>query len=62
LGQNFANLTKNKSPEKHGRRNIWENFQRKHHIFKEEGYEIAKIFGGFREISSFLLFEIAKFS
>jgi hypothetical protein len=37
-------------------------FRKKSSHFEEESYEIAKIFGGFREISSFLLFEIAKFS
>jgi hypothetical protein len=34
---------------------FWKNFQKNCHILREKVYEIAKIFGGFGQICSFLL-------
>jgi hypothetical protein len=41
-------------PSNMGKRKFW-NFLRKQPNFKENSYEIVKIFGGFWEISNFLL-------
>jgi len=60
----FTILLLKKSPKQHGQGNFFENFSKKKNppYFKEESCEMAKIFGAFGHISSFLSFEIAIFS
>jgi len=53
--QKFAILLQKKSLSQHAHGNFLENFQKHCHIFKEEYYEIVKIFREFGQISSFLI-------
>jgi hypothetical protein len=48
-----------KSPKQHAERELFGKFPRKSSQFKEKSFAIVKTFGGLRQISSFLLFEVA---
>jgi hypothetical protein len=57
LWQDLVILINTKNRKQSGQGNFSQNFQKNHHSLRK-----AKIFGGFEQISSFLVFEITIFA
>ncbi len=49
-----------KGPQQHGEENLLKNFHKISSHLEEESYEMAKIFGGFGQISSFEIITFSK--
>jgi hypothetical protein len=56
----LAILLFKKGPRQHGQENFLKNFPKNSSHLEEESYEMAKIYGGFGQISSFEIITFSK--